>query len=84
MTTFAPPGVLIQTPQLPSHHIAKLPSGTTSSSISSLSHVPHSGKVDKIQDSLVISFTFGIAYPPQDILFYILSITPFNRLKKTK
>ena len=71
MTTFAPPGVLIQTPQLPSHHIAKLPSGTTSSSISSLSQVPHSGKVDKIQDSLVISFTFGMIVPPQDNVIFL-------------
>ena len=48
MTTLAPPGVLIQVPQLPSHHMAKLPSGTTSSSISSVQPCSPPGKVAKI------------------------------------
>ena len=64
ITIFAPPGVLIQTPQLPNHHIAKLFLGTTSSSISSLSQVPHSGKVFKIHDSRVMSLTLAILFPP--------------------
>ena len=52
--------VLIHTPVQPSHHIANVPFSTCSSSISSLSQVPHSGKVLKIQDSLVTSSTLPI------------------------
>ena len=44
-------------PCKPSHHIANVLGSTSVCSISSLSHVPHSGKVSKIQDSLVISST---------------------------
>ena len=39
------------------HHMAKVPFSTISSSISSFSQVPHSGKAPRIQDSLVISST---------------------------
>jgi hypothetical protein len=42
-----------------SHHMAKVPGFTTSRSISSLSQVPHCGKVLRTQDSLVISSTFA-------------------------
>ena len=52
--------VLNHTPTHPNHHIENVPGSTTVLSISSFSHVPHSGKAPKIQDSLVISFTFGM------------------------
>ena len=57
MQMLALPGVFSQMPTHPSHHMAKLPAGTTSCSISSLSQVPHSGNVLRIQLSLVISLT---------------------------
>ena len=60
----APPGVFIQMPVQPSHHMATLPSGTTSFSMSSTSQVPHSGKVALIQESLVISDTLLIVISP--------------------
>ena len=55
MEMLAPPGVFIQMPVQPSHHMATVPGLTSSRSMSSLSQVPHSGKVLIIQDSLVIS-----------------------------
>ena len=60
MVMFAPPGVLNQMPVQPSHHMATLPGWTTSFSMSSTSQVPHSGNVDMIHFSRVISDTLLI------------------------
>ena len=55
-----------QIPVHPNHHIANVPGFTSSRSISSFNQVPHSGKVDKIQDSFVTSLIFAIIIPPWD------------------
>ena len=52
--------VLIHKPVQPIHHIAKVPGFTSSWSISSFSHVPHSGNAPKIHFSLVSSVTLLI------------------------
>ena len=61
MQMFVLPSVLTQMPVQASHHMAKVPGFTTSRSISSLSQVPHCGKVLSTHDSLVTSSTFAIA-----------------------
>ena len=70
---FVSSGVFIQIPVHPSHHIATLPGATFSFSISSTSHVPHSGNVLMIQFSLVISSTLLIAsFSFTALVFYLL------------
>ena len=58
------PSVFNHIPVHPNHHIENVPGSTIVSSISSLSQVPHSGNVPKIQDSLVISSTLLILVLP--------------------
>ena len=53
----APPSLLSQMPVQPSHHMVKVPGATSVCSISSLSQVPHSGKLPRIQDSRVMVST---------------------------
>ena len=54
VTMFAPPSVFSQMPVLPIHHRSNVPGTVTVASISSLSHVPHSGNAPRIQLSRVI------------------------------
>lgn len=61
MQMLVPPSVLTQMPVQASHHMAKVPALTTSASISSLSHVPHCGKVLSTHDSLVTSSTLAMS-----------------------
>ena len=69
---FVSAGVLNHTPVHPNHHIATFPGATTSFSISSTNHVPHSGKVLSIQLCLVISLILLMNLSPFDYNVFLL------------